>query len=394
MRRFELRDDKSSKFWEIALEGAAVTVRFGKIGTNGQTQTKSHSTADKAKADHDKLVREKTGKGYVEQKVDGAAAPAPVVAKPAKEPKAAKPSAEKPAAPAADEPGWIDAPNGYRVALLDGKIACRNPKGQKLASVPKELKESEPIEMLTDVRDWLVAHDRECIATIERWMLRSVPTPAAVLRSIWPDESWRRALENAIVVPIAADGTREDDAAGFFRGVDDARGIGIVTVDGETVWSKATALAIPHPILLRELDDFRALALELGATQGIAQLLRETYVKPKDLAVTATAIRDFNGGEFEQLNHALGLCRRLGYQVSGGSALTRVWENGKVAEARFWIGSEEPTASTETGELAWVNEEERAIPLGEVGAVAFSEGMRMANRVYAGRKIPKEGDNA
>ena len=38
-RHFELVEGKSSKFWEIAPDGTSVTVRFGRIGTNGQTQT-------------------------------------------------------------------------------------------------------------------------------------------------------------------------------------------------------------------------------------------------------------------------------------------------------------------------------------------------------------------
>lgn len=394
MRRFELRDDKSSKFWEVSVEGSTVTVRFGKIGTNGQTQAKAQATPEKAKTEHDKLVKEKTGKGYVEV-TTVAVAPSAAVPAPAVERKKAK--GERPAKveeAVADEPGWIDAPNGYRVALLDGKIACRNAKGNKLASVPKELKESDAVQVLEDVRDWLVAHDRDCIATVERWMLRSLPAPRAVLQAVWEDPSWRRALENAVVVPVDESGKRDDSAAGFFRGVDPERGIGLVTLDGETVWTDALAVAIPHPILIRELDDFRALAGELAATQGISQLVRETYEKPAALAKTALSIRDFVGGEFEQLNHALGLCRRLGYQVSGGSALMRVWESGKVLEARLWIGSDDPMSPAETDELSWVDDEEHAVALGAVTDVAFSEGMRMGSQIFAGRKIPKEGDHA
>ena len=33
MRRFELSEGSSNKFWEIAGEGAGYTVRYGKIGT-------------------------------------------------------------------------------------------------------------------------------------------------------------------------------------------------------------------------------------------------------------------------------------------------------------------------------------------------------------------------
>lgn len=225
-------------------------------------------------------------------------------------------------------------------------------------------------------------------------MLRSLSTPRAVLAAVWPDASWRKALENAVVVPVDAKGARDDSMAGFLRGVDAQKGIGVVSLDGETVWLDADAIALPHPILLPELADFRGLAIELGFTQGIAQLLRETYPKPADLPKGGASIRDFVGGEFQQLNHCLGLCRRLGYRVSGGWAVTRVWEGGKACEARFWIGSEDPMGPTWTDELVWVDDEERGLKLDAVGPVAFSEGMRMGNRVFAGRVIPKEQDHA
>ncbi len=35
MRTFEYRDDKSAKFWNIEVHGAAFTVTFGRIGTAG-----------------------------------------------------------------------------------------------------------------------------------------------------------------------------------------------------------------------------------------------------------------------------------------------------------------------------------------------------------------------
>src|SRR4029079_12463452 len=40
-RYFEFVDDSSSKFWEIWMDGNDVTTRWGKIGTNGQTKTKT-----------------------------------------------------------------------------------------------------------------------------------------------------------------------------------------------------------------------------------------------------------------------------------------------------------------------------------------------------------------
>lgn len=65
-RRFEFVEGNSSKFWEVAVSGTDVTVRYGRIGSNGQTQTKSFPDGSAATKHADKLVREKTAKGYRE----------------------------------------------------------------------------------------------------------------------------------------------------------------------------------------------------------------------------------------------------------------------------------------------------------------------------------------
>jgi DNA ligase 1 len=66
-RYFEFVDGASSKFWEIKLEGTAFTTRYGKIGTDGQTSMKEYDSDDKAQKEYDKLVAEKTKKGYAEK---------------------------------------------------------------------------------------------------------------------------------------------------------------------------------------------------------------------------------------------------------------------------------------------------------------------------------------
>jgi DNA ligase-1 len=63
-RRFELEEGTSSKFWEIELDGCDLTTRWGRIGSNGQSKTKTFASPDKARVEHDKLIAEKTGKGY------------------------------------------------------------------------------------------------------------------------------------------------------------------------------------------------------------------------------------------------------------------------------------------------------------------------------------------
>jgi DNA ligase-1 len=66
-RYFEFVDSGSAKFWEISTDALTCTVRYGKIGTNGQTQTKEFANDAALQKHYDKLVEEKTGKGYVEK---------------------------------------------------------------------------------------------------------------------------------------------------------------------------------------------------------------------------------------------------------------------------------------------------------------------------------------
>ena len=103
MRRFEFVEGTSSKFWQVAREGTDLHVSWGKIGTGGQTQLKSFSNASEAEAALDKLVQEKTRKGYVEVTAGGAAKKASAPAAPSAPAKAAPAKNEAKAAPPKNE---------------------------------------------------------------------------------------------------------------------------------------------------------------------------------------------------------------------------------------------------------------------------------------------------
>ncbi|MDI1428301.1 WGR and DUF4132 domain-containing protein [Polyangium sorediatum] len=109
MRRFEFVEGSSKKFWQIERDGSQLSIQWGKIGTAGQSQVKDFPSDPKAQAEHDKLVAEKTKKGYVEVAApDASAAPAPApkkAAAPAPAPAPAVSSAtEAPAPKAASAP--------------------------------------------------------------------------------------------------------------------------------------------------------------------------------------------------------------------------------------------------------------------------------------------------
>lgn len=300
--------------------------------------------------------------------------------------KAAKPEAN------GDEHGlgWLDAGKGYALTLDAGKLVARNDKGKRLSAVPKELRDGEVADQLEALRDWLVEHDRECLATVEQWLLRSLPVPRAVLERVWDDVAWRTPLENAVVVAVDGDGKRDDARGGLFRGVDPKKGVGVVDLDGDTVWLDTVCVAIPHPILIPELDGWRELVTQLGVTQGVAQLHRETHAKPAGL--TASTVDQFEDGKFAMLMHAVGKARSLGFKVRGGFAVCKAWDAGAVTEARYWIGADSPEAETCTGSLSWVDDRERGLAIAAVGPVAFSEGMRMASAIYAARVVQKQED--
>jgi predicted DNA-binding WGR domain protein len=66
-RHFEFTEGSSRKFWEIVVQENTFTVRFGRIGTLGQSQTKRFADETEAKREADKLVAEKVKKGYVQK---------------------------------------------------------------------------------------------------------------------------------------------------------------------------------------------------------------------------------------------------------------------------------------------------------------------------------------
>ena len=58
---FEYKDVKSSKFWEVSVSGKKVNIRYGKIGTDGQTSLKELSTPVEAKAHAEKQAAYRNG---------------------------------------------------------------------------------------------------------------------------------------------------------------------------------------------------------------------------------------------------------------------------------------------------------------------------------------------
>lgn len=108
MRRFELVEGTSAKFWEVWVAAAEVHTRYGRLGAAGKTTVKTLESEEAAQALAASLVREKVGKGYVERTdavpaASSARPPEPASTDPAPKPEpayAAEPTPKPEPAPA------------------------------------------------------------------------------------------------------------------------------------------------------------------------------------------------------------------------------------------------------------------------------------------------------
>ncbi|MEV6864575.1 DUF4132 domain-containing protein [Streptosporangium subroseum] len=287
--------------------------------------------------------------------------------------------------------GWLAAGDGYEIALVEGRVAARatagRAAGRQLKSLPKQVREHPEVERLRRLAEWLTRHEAACVARVDTWMVSSLPVPTGLVARVWPDEAWRSVLRDLVVVGD------EEDETGFLRDVTDSGELRMVNLDGETVRLSPETVTLPHPVLLPDLEELREFAADLGVVQRVEQIHRATWTLPADPAEKATEVTEFAGGRF---GSRVGLAARttsLGYRVSGGYATCAVRDAGRSTEASVWIGEPYWDGATETGNLTWHDQDGRLLKLREVGPVAWSEGMRMAAALYAGRTV-EEGKDA
>ena len=175
MRRFEFSDSTSNKFWEVEVKGKTLNVTFGKIGTKGQSKPKDFATPEKAKAEMEKLIKEKTGKGYME--VGGKAVKAAKVETklPAKSP-ATKPAAKPPA----------------------GKKTIAESMSEGLSKAEKQAK-AEKVLLMFAGGQWELARGILEVAQDEHWLFEELlegckidkyglPIPSKVIRDAFGEK--------------------------------------------------------------------------------------------------------------------------------------------------------------------------------------------------------------
>ncbi|WP_327069945.1 DUF4132 domain-containing protein [Kitasatospora sp. NBC_01250] len=281
--------------------------------------------------------------------------------------------------------GWLAAGDGYEVALVEGRVTARSTRGRSggrvLKSLPKAVREHPETDRLRRFATWLERHAVSCREQVDAWMVSSLPVPTGLLARVWPDEAWQAALRDLAVVGEGA------EEVGFLRDATPEGELRLVDLDGETVRIAPATVTLPHPVLLADLDELREFAAELGVVQGVEQIHRATWRKPAEQPEKATEVREFAGGRFSSRFGLAARATSLGYRVSGGYATGRVRDAGQTVEPAVWIGEPYWDGVAETGALSWRDADGRALTLREVGPVAWSEGMRMAAALYAGRTV-------
>jgi uncharacterized protein (TIGR02996 family) len=204
MRRFEFEEGSSHKFWEIVVEGNAFTVRYGKVGTEGQVQTKTFKDAIKAEVEANKKIAEKTKKGYAEVEV---AAPAGGTAS---KPGAAKAGARNPGLEAAiheapDDVGawqvyadWLQSegdPWGERLSLALAHAAAKGAAKTKLKKALDKLDEEHRETFIGKAfAKLMAAEDFEQVCKLE-WRYGFVVS----VRVASPEFEWSGTAPDAIL---------------------------------------------------------------------------------------------------------------------------------------------------------------------------------------------------
>ncbi|AJT63158.3 hypothetical protein T261_1472 [Streptomyces lydicus] len=282
-------------------------------------------------------------------------------------------------------------------------LRCRTAAGRELKKVPPALKAEPLVRELTALAEWIGDHAAQALTSVERWMTQSLPVPAALIRQVWPDPYWQRALRYAVIAPCggAGDGAGEPDVrrAGVLTGVAPGPG-GALTVtglDGERELDDAI-IVIPHPVLLDPrgtglLQRWRKLLDPLGGEQGIEQLNRSVYVRPDCSPTpgsrsTREGLTVFHGAAYESGARFEHMVTRFGGRIGGERAGFTFGHQGRaygmVADLRY----QGPAAPVTVHDF-WFTDGRGRQGLGTYDAVpraVWSEGIRAMAALYDERE--------
>jgi hypothetical protein len=283
---------------------------------------------------------------------------------------------------------WI-AGEGYSFALDGDTIIARNAKGRELKTVPAKAKKLPEFEQLDNLRVFLAQHKKHCRSEVTGWFLKGLPVPLTVVAAVWPDAMWRSYLKDLVVT------VQPDGPAGLLREVDDQQ-VRIVDLDGETLklpLHQDTTMLINHPAVLTDIEEWREFAVELGIVQGIDQLFRDLYTKPSDEQSYHKAISAYSDGTYDKAAVLLGRSRSGGFATSLQEVSVVVVEDGEETTASLDVNAWDPLEDAHIGHVHFYREG-KPLALADIGPIAWSEGIRMAAFVYAGRSVDVAKDNS
>lgn len=253
-------------------------------------------------------------------------------------------------------------------------------------TVPAEVRDRAEVPELQRFGKWLDRHTADCAAQVTTWMVSALPVPTGLPAQVRPDEAWRTALRDVVVV---GDGPGE---VGLLRGADPADGLRLVNRDGGTVSVTAPTVTVSHPVLLPDLEGLWTSAAGLGVLQGVEQLHRATWCKPAAITERDYGVTEFAEAEYRSWLHLVSRATSLGYKVSGSSVVDRIRDVGRVFTASVAMSDPYTEDKAWTGSLDWYDKDgQRRLPLSDVGPVAWPEGMRMTAALHAGRTTTTDG---
>ncbi|WP_306324489.1 DUF4132 domain-containing protein [Streptomyces venezuelae] len=285
-------------------------------------------------------------------------------------------------------------------------LRCRRAAGREVKKVPTALKDDPVVRELTALAEWIGDHAARALSNVESWMTQSLPVPAALIREVWPDPYWRRALRYAVIAPSDESGGAIDVArAGVLTEVVARPGGALVVrgLDGAERELGADIVVIPHPVLLDPrgsglLERWQDVLGPLGGEQGIEQVNRAVYARPdcspapgarpahQGMTVFQNAVHE-SGARFEALVRRFG--GRIGGERAGFSFGHRGRAYGLVADLRH----QGPAAPVTLHGFRFTDCSGRhgAGAYDVVPRPVWSEGIRAAATLYDGRDGPVSG---
>ncbi|MFF9400654.1 DUF4132 domain-containing protein [Streptomyces sp. NPDC014646] len=205
MRRWEYVEGTASKFWETGAEGSVVTVRHGRCGSTGRTQTKEYASAEAAAEQVRKSIAEKEKKGYREVAASDVPAASAAGGTPAV---LDAPPAEGP--PALPDEDTFTLPAKWKSILLPRRGGSPRVPGGLPSGAFEEI-DTAVAEQASWIQRFIDSSDSDRgLADRLRAHVSGDPTPAgaALLTSIvplpLPDSAWAHLWTERYGLPFAA----------------------------------------------------------------------------------------------------------------------------------------------------------------------------------------------